>query len=135
MTAPAKAYDDVADVLPRVSTGEGYWSRVQDYAAALPPGTPVEVCSDCVEQDGLCGKDRCRRGILPQLARPALVRLIGDVLVEQKKRQKVAVDREKTARERVQIERIGRRNARKAARGGRRGYFGLAMAIIGKKPS
>ncbi len=53
---------------------------------------------------------------------------MGDARIEQTKRQKPK------PKERAQIERIGRRNARKVARSNRRGYFGLARAIMTSKP-
>lgn len=88
----------------------------------------LDICPDCAKpsNQGLCGKDHCRKAVLPQIAKPALVRLIGDVQVEQTKRQKPLAPKEKVA-----IERIGRRNARRQARSGR-GHFGLAKAIMGR---
>jgi hypothetical protein len=87
-----------------------------------------DICPACAEprNKGLCGKDLCRKAVLPQIAKPALVRLIGEVNVEQTKRQKPLAPKEKAA-----IARIGRRNARKTAKGNR-GYFGLAKAIMGR---
>lgn len=77
---------------------------------------------------GLCGKDSCRRPILPQLAQNrGWLKLIGEAVVEQTKRQAP----EPT--ERKQLARIARRNARKVARSQRRGYFGLAKAIMAVK--
>ena len=84
------------------------------------------ICPDCQAQDGLCGKEVCRRAVLPQIARPSLVRLIGESLTEQTKRQKPLAPKEKAA-----IDRIGRRNARKLARSGR-GYHALALAIANR---
>lgn len=56
-----------------------------------------------------------------------MLRLIGEALVEQKERQ------EPEPKDKVQLERISRRNARKIARSQRRGYFGLAKAIANAK--
>lgn len=87
-----------------------------------------DICPACAEprNRGLCGSDHCRKAVLPQIAKPALVRLIGDVLTEQTKRQKPLPAKEKAA-----IARIGRRNARKLARSGR-GHFALALAIASR---
>lgn len=52
---------------------------------------------------------------------------MGEARTEQKDRQ--APEPEET----VQIERVMRRNARKVARSQRRGYFGLAKAIMKSK--
>lgn len=89
----------------------------------LPP-----VCADCAKlvNRGLCGKESCRRAVLPQIAKPALVRLIGETLTEQTKRQKPLAPKEKAA-----IARIGRRNARKTARA-KRGPYALLRAILAK---
>jgi hypothetical protein len=87
-----------------------------------------DICPACTlpRNKGLCSREQCRKAVLPQIAKPALVRLIGDALVEQTKRQKPLAPKEKAA-----IARIGRRNARKQARSNR-GYFGLAKAIMGR---
>ena len=50
---------------------------------------------------------------------------MGEALIEQKEHQ------EPEPKEKVQIARIGRRNARKVARSQRRGYVGLLKAIQG----
>jgi hypothetical protein len=94
-------------------------------ALALDP----DVCPACAlpRNKGLCHSERCRKSVLPQIAKPALVRLMGEALTEQTKLQKP------TPKERVVIERIGRRNARKQARSQRGGYFGLAKAIQAAK--
>jgi len=64
--------------------------------------------------------------VLPRLAQnTGWLKLMGEARTEQKERQKPE------PKETVQIERIARRNARKVARSGRRGYFGLAKAIAG----
>jgi hypothetical protein len=88
-----------------------------------------DVCPDCRKPHnlGLCGKEICRKQVLPQIAKPALVRLIGDAMVEQTKRQRQTL----TQTEKAKVAAIGRRNARKMAKG-RRGYFGLAKAILGR---
>jgi hypothetical protein len=88
------------------------------------------ICPDCAKPHnlGLCGKELCRKQVLPQIAKPALVRLIGEVNVEQVKRQKREI---LTPKEKAQIAKIGRRNARRQAKAGR-GYFGLAKAIMGR---
>jgi hypothetical protein len=87
-----------------------------------------DLCPDCakVHNLGLCHREKCRKAVLPQIAKPALVRLIGEVNVEQAKRQKQAP---MTPKERAQIAKIGRRNARRVAKSQRRGIFGLALAI------
>lgn len=89
----------------------------------------LDICPACAEprNQGLCGKDICRKQVLPQIAKPSLVRLIGDALVEQTKRQKPAL----TRREKNAVARIGRRNARRLARKGR-GHFALALAIASR---
>lgn len=85
-----------------------------------------DECGDCKAPRnlGLCSNERCRKAVLPQLAKPALVRLIGDALTEQTKAQTQKL----TPTEKVKVAAIGRRNARKTARS-KRGYFGLALAI------
>ena len=93
-------------------------------AAAIALIPEEEICQACVEDNGLCHAEHCRRSVLPQLAKPALVRLIGDTHTEQKKRQ--ISKPEQTA-----IEKIKRRNARKVARSQRRGMYGLLKAIKG----
>jgi hypothetical protein len=98
-----------------------------DLASALKDFyTPV--CPDCASprNKGLCSRETCRKAVLPQIAKPALVRLIGEVNTEQTKRQKQAP---MTPKERAQIAKIGRRNARRVAKSQRRGIFGLALAI------
>lgn len=66
--------------------------------------------------------------MLPQLARPlGLLKLIGDAHVEQVKRQ----DAEPA--EKVAIEKVKRRNARKVARSQRSGMYGLIKAITAKR--
>jgi hypothetical protein len=91
-------------------------------AVALNP----DVCPLCAlpRNKGLCSDERCRRAVLPQLAKPALVRLIGDSLTEQTKRQSKGL----TPKERVKVAAIGRRNARRHARQ-KRGPFALLRAI------
>lgn len=88
----------------------------------------LDFCPACAEPRnlGLCSKDACRKQVLPQLSKPALVRLIGDSLTEQTKAQNQPL----SPSEKAAVERIGRRNARKRARSGG-GYFGLAKAILG----
>lgn len=88
-----------------------------------------DECGDCKapRNRGLCANERCRKAVLPQIAKPALVRLIGDALTEQTKLQKQQL----TPTEKVKVAAIGRRNARKMAKG-KRGYFGLAKAITGR---
>lgn len=67
--------------------------------------------------------------MLPQLAHNGgWLKLIGEARIEQTKRQAPA------PKERVELARISRRNARKVARSQRRGYFGLAKAIMGISP-
>jgi len=66
--------------------------------------------------------------VLPQEAKPfGLLRLIGEAHVEQTKRQ------EPEPSERRAIEKIKRRRANRIARSQRRGYFGLAKAIMDHK--
>lgn len=78
---------------------------------------------------GLCGGERCRRAVLPQLAKPSFVRLMGEPLVEQKRLQR---KREKDAAvSPQQLAWKARKSATKTARSKRRGYFGLAKAIAG----
>jgi hypothetical protein len=85
------------------------------------------ICPDCIRSQGLCTREGCRNAVLPRLAQPTgLLRLMGEALVEQTKRQ------EPEPQEKVQIARIGRRNARKVARSKRGGYFGLLKAITQK---
>jgi hypothetical protein len=93
-------------------------------AVALDP----DICPACAEprNKGLCSREACRKAVLPQIARPSLVRLIGESLTEQTKRQKPLPAKEKAA-----IARIGRRNARRMARQGR-GHFALALAIANR---
>lgn len=90
-----------------------------------------DICPDCAEprNRGLCSRDACRKAVLPQIAKPALVRLIGEVNVEQTKRQK---QQPLSPKEKAQIAKIGRRNARRVARSQRQGYMGLAKAIMGR---
>lgn len=76
---------------------------------------------------GLCADERCRKAVLPQIAKPVLVKLIGESLTEQTKRQTQKL----TPTEKVKVAAIGRRNARKVARQ-KRGYFGLAKAIMAR---
>lgn len=103
-------------------------SLLDPSAVTLPAYVLPDICPDCYRESGLCASEHCRRQVLPQLAKPnALLRLIGDANVEQVKRQAPE------ATDRVQIARISRRNARKVARSSRRGYFGLARAIMEQK--
>ena len=100
--------------------------------AALPsPGVydASDLCTYCLVADGrLCGRDDCRRAVLPQLAKNGgWINLMGAAHTEQTKRQAPA------PAERVAIEKVKRRNARKISRSQRRGYFGLAKSICGIK--
>lgn len=86
------------------------------------------ICPDCIRSQGLCTREGCRNAVLPRLAQPTgLLRLMGEAMVEQKERQ------EPEPAEKVQIARIGRRNARKVARSQRRGMHGLLRAIAAAK--
>lgn len=95
----------------------------------LPSYPDGELCPACLTAvGGLCGRDDCRRQVLPQLAiNGGWLKLIGDARIEQSKRQRPVPT------EKVQLDRIARRNARKVARSSRRGYFGLAKAIATAK--
>lgn len=85
-------------------------------------------CASCVRLGGLCGRENCRRQILPQLAQNrGWLKLIDEVHVEQTKRQAP----EPT--EKIAIEKIKRRNANKVARSQRRGMYGLLRAIQQRK--
>lgn len=94
-------------------------------AVALDP----DACSLCAlpRNKGLCSDERCRRAVLPQIAKPSLVRLMGESLTEQTKLQKPSL----TPTEKAKVAAIGRRNARKLARSGR-GHFALALAIASR---
>lgn len=99
-------------------------------ALTLPALLPLEalpnteLCPACVRADGLCGREDCRRAVLPQLAKNGgWLRLMGEAHTEQTKRQAPE------PAERKQLERIARRNARKVARSKRGGMFGLLKAI------
>lgn len=85
------------------------------------------VCSECVEQRGLCGRHQCRQAVLPQLAKPAWVRLIGQHLTEQKKRQNVSKHTDAEARSL-------RKLANKAAKMGK-AYAAIALSVQAVAPS
>ena len=75
-----------------------------------------DVCLDCIASHGLCHRHHV--GVLPLLAvNLEWLRLMGEARVEQTRRQRP----EDTATKRAK-----RRNARKD----RRGYLGLARAIL-----
>lgn len=57
-----------------------YALEVAQHSAALVP-----LCDDCLEDQGLCQQHA--RDVLPQLARAAWLRLIGQILTEQTQRQ------------------------------------------------
>jgi hypothetical protein len=99
-------------------------------AFALPDILNVEICPDCVEDQGLCRAERCRRSVLPQPARNPLVRLLGDVRIEQKKRQIVEVLPESPE---AKAHKARKKSAQTIARSKRRGYFGLLKAIQDRK--
>ena len=88
-------------------------------AASCPARSPYGVvienlnseppCAKCISARGVCRS--CLDHLLPKLAQPFWYRLVGTVMVEQKKRQKAedpAIVRE--------VERVRRRNARKVSR-------------------
>jgi hypothetical protein len=85
---------------------------------------PNSDCPACLTATGrLC--HRHERDVLPQLAvNVGWLKLMGDPKVEQTKRQKPIPVAEKVA-----VERIGRRNARKQAKNKSGGPFGFAKAI------
>lgn len=89
-------------------------------AAALT----VALCVPCLNHDGLC--ERHAKEVLPQLAQPGWVRLIGIARVEQTKAQQVqevpVSPQQASWRER-------RKAARKTAKSKRRGMYGLLRAI------
>lgn len=97
------------------------------------------MCADCVTSKGLCGRDHCRRQVLPLLKRPTgLLRLMGEALVEQKGRQasvdlavsiEQAEHRQRKERTRSIARAKARKNARAIARSQRRGLFGLHRQI------
>jgi hypothetical protein len=85
--------------------------------------SPDEVCGFCLTQQGLC--ERHAVSVLPQLAvNLGWLRLMGEVRVEQQKRQHPTD--EQTAR---QVKRAERREARKFARRG----FTVASALSPSK--
>ena len=94
------------------------------------PAFVLDICPKCRDQSGLCTAERCRREVLPQLAKPALVRLIGDSLVEQKKRQ---VEHALPECDAHKAWKLRRQRAQEIARSKRRGAFGLAKAIMERK--
>lgn len=89
-----------------------------------------DPCLECVDDFGLCDSDRCRRAVLPQLAKPALLSLIGVSHVEQTKRQ---TTKALPVSEEAKAHKARKDSARKIAKSKRRGYFGLAKAIMAKK--
>lgn len=93
------------------------------------------VCSDCVVSGGLCGRDSCRRSVLPQLAHNGgWLKLIGEARTEQKARQSAnrlpESDLQKAHKQRKSIVRASSKAARKRARTGR-GAFALWKKIKG----
>lgn len=74
---------------------------------AVANASEVPICPACLDSAGLCLS--CSRGVLPRLAQPSWYRLIGEALVEQKRRQ----DRNAPSPEAA---RIKERRARKASR-------------------
>lgn len=103
---------------------------------AYPDG---ELCPSCVVADGLCGRDDCRRAVLPLIAENrGWLKLIGEARVEQKRRQdddELAVSVEQTEHKKRKehtrsVSRAkARKNARAIARSQRRGLFGLHRKI------
>lgn len=99
-----------------------------------------DICPYCQAHSGLCSNEFCRRAVLPQLARPPIVRLMGEVHVEQKSRQtdeslpvstEQAEWRKRKEHTRSVSRAKSRKHARSVARSRRRGLFGLSRKIAG----
>jgi hypothetical protein len=81
------------------------------------PPPDADVCASCVAQSGLC--DRHLAHVVPQLAvNLGWLRLIGDAVVEQKRRQHIPAPDDATA-----IAKAQRRTARRQHRAGLRGLL------------
>lgn len=91
-----------------------------------------DCCGNCAEPRhlGLCDADRCRKAVLPQPATSPLLRLMGEVRVEQTKRQ---TKKALTVSPEAKAHQARVKNARSVARSKRRGYFGLLKAITQKE--
>lgn len=78
-----------------------------------------DECPDCYGRAGLCFA--CQRAILPQLrVNVAWLKLIGEALVEQKRRQSLGDDG-------VAVEKAKRREGRKRARQSQHATFAQAL--------
>ena len=92
-------------------------------ALALP-----DICLDCVDDLGLCRKDGCRKSVLPQLAKPSLVKYQGETRTEQTKRQ-TKIDRSLPVSPEAKAHKARVKSARSIARSKRRGLYGLLKTI------
>lgn len=96
-------------------------------------------CPSCVIAQGLCGRDDCRRQVLPQPAKNGgWLKLMGEARIEQRKRQTdaeipVSVEQQEWKRRKEHTRSVARakarKNARRIARSQRRGLFGLHQQI------
>ena len=95
-------------------------------AIALNP----EICTACVDDLGLCSAERCRRAVLPQPATSPLLRLMGEVRVEQTNRQ---TKKALTVSPEAKAHKARVQSARSIARSKRKGMFGLLRALAKAK--
>lgn len=97
--------------------------EIRTPAEAIPEIEPV--CRACVRADGLCA--RHESDVLPQIARPGWVRLIGVSLVSP--HRQAQIDKPATVSPQRQSYIQRRDIARSTARSKRRGAYGLARKI------